>query len=194
MLRRDKKRFRVTFACLGRAENTVTASASYSARAHRALSKSPWVCGSISSRSRDTRRQAQRVQHRCAPVVLMEYALPRTDTALARAPCARGVSLWLLSTHPGGVFVTMPVCLVSGVCPSACTRFFRFPGVLDNASMSCATGRVSALIQDFDMVVCYDYVGCIHMLKSSRLNEIWWRYGCWRVAGILLYPFGYLGD
>jgi hypothetical protein len=42
---------------------------------------------------------------------------------------------------------------------SACTRFFRFPGVRDNASMSCATGRViSVLIQDFDMVVCYDYV------------------------------------
>ena len=68
---------------------------------------------------------------------------------------------------------------------SACTRFLRFPGVLDNASMSCATRRVSVLIQDFDMVVCYDYVGCIHMLKSSRLNEMWWIYGCWRVAGIL---------
>ncbi len=68
---------------------------------------------------------------------------------------------------------------------SACTRFLRFPGVLvDNASMSCAR-RVSVLIQDFDMVVCYDYVGCKLMLNSSRLNEMWRGYGCWRVAGIL---------
>ena len=129
-----------------------TASASYSARAHRALSKSPWVCGSISSRSRDTRRQTQRVQHRCAPVVLMGYALPRTDTALARAPCARGGSLWLLSTHPGVAWLhSRPVCLVRGVCrhaPVLCV--FR-------ACLTTPRCRASVLILDFDMVACYDY-------------------------------------
>ena len=170
--------------CAGRAESTVTASASYSARAHRALSKSPWVCGSISSRSRDSRRQTQRVQHRCAPVVLMGYALPRTDTALARAPCARAGSLWLFSTHPGVAWLhSRPMCLVRGVCRHA-PVFCVFRACLTTPRCRVPR-RVSALIQDFDMVVCYDYVGCIHMLKSSRLNEMWWRYGCWRVAGIL---------
>ncbi len=108
----------------------------------------------------------------------------RTRTPHSHVLPVPAVALWLLSTHPGVVWLhNRPVCLVCGVCRhhTPRTRFFRFPGVLDNASMSCATGRVS----DVDMVVCCDYVGCIHMLKSSRLNEMWRRCGCWRVAGIL---------
>jgi hypothetical protein len=99
---------------------------------------------------------------------------------LARAPCARGGSICLFSTHPGVAWLhSRPVCLVRGVCrhaPVLCV----FRACL--TTPRCRHCRV--LIQDFDMVVCYDYVGCIHMLKSSRLNEMWWRYWCWRVAGV----------
>jgi hypothetical protein len=140
---------------------------SYSARAHRALSKSPWGCGSISSRARDTRQQTQRVQHRCAPVVLMGYALPRTDTALARAPCARGGSLWLFSTLSGVAWLhSRPVRLVCGVCRHALV-FFVFRACFKRLDAVCH-GRVSVLIRDSDMVACY--VECIHMLKSSLLK------------------------